>query len=576
MVSILVFVTTMLAVATSSAAGVSKKTLTVTKVGSGTVGSNPAGISCGTTCTASFLTGIDVTLTASAATDSVFQSWSGACSGSAPTCTVTMNRSRNVTATFAALPPPNYVLSVATSGSGTITSNPAGIDCGSSCSASFVSGTAVTLSAVTATGNTFSGWGGACSGAANTCTVDMTTARSVTASFAAVPPRDLDLPRIPWAGGPQYWQQFAKANAAGWTDPRFFPISVFLANPEHANSLLAAGINIYMAVEHRLPLSTATSTGMFVMPQQEEWTQEEVGDDPMAVSWFISDECEMGYSNCTPDWSNDNGEYGRLAVQQSYVDRVEAYHDGRFKHANFGNGITRTWWAPNTMDDHVQLMDSASADKYSYTSPDVDDLLTLSPTWPAGANPATAAAYGWQVDQMKSFQDPASPRPVWVFVETAMPYLSEPGARTIQPDQIEGAVWSGLIHGATGVAYFQHNNNGLCGGTSIVECPAVRAKVTAINAQISALAPVLNTQSYQYDFNNGTDTMLKTYNGSAYIFAGIGLLQDPGVKTFALPAGITGTTVTVVGENRTIPVIGGSFSDDFAAEYTHPVYQITQ
>jgi hypothetical protein len=68
--------------------------------------------------------------------------------------------------------------------------------------------------------------------------------------------------------------------------------------------------------------------------------------------------------------------------------------------------------------------------------------------------------------------------------------------------------------------------------------------------------------------------MLKVHSGDAYIFAGIGLLESPGTKTFNLPAGILGTTVTVVGENRTIPVTNGQFSDTFAAEHTHHVYRV--
>jgi endo-1,4-beta-xylanase len=70
------------------------------------------------------------------------------------------------------------------SGSGTITSSPAGINCGSTCSASYASGATVTLTASPATGSTFAGWSGACSGTA-TCTVSLTAARSVTAAFNA-------------------------------------------------------------------------------------------------------------------------------------------------------------------------------------------------------------------------------------------------------------------------------------------------------------------------------------------------------------------------------------------------------
>jgi hypothetical protein len=386
----------------------------------------------------------------------------------------------------------------------------------------------------------------------------------------------LNLPRIPWEGGPAYWSRFAKANAAGWSNPTFFPISVFLGSMQAAERYKSLGINTYQAMEHNVstvPLSSVTNTGMFVMAQQEEWTPAEVGNNPNVVSWFISDECDMGYSDCTPDWNHDNGEYGRLAVQQSCVNKVSAYNDGRFKHANFGNGVARTFWAPKTMGDHIALMDSVGADKYSYTSPGVDGVLTGSPDWPAGANPMTSASYGWQVDQMRSFQNPASLKPVWGFVETARPLLDEVGARTITPNQMEGAVWSMIIHEARGISYFTQNNDPACEAGKPCNA-AMEVKLIAINGEIKSLAPVLNAQSYQYDFNNATDTMLKDHDGSAYIFADIGLNQSPGNKTFALPAGVGGTAVTVVGENRTIPVRNGAFTDNFAAEYTHHVYQI--
>jgi cellulose 1,4-beta-cellobiosidase len=75
--------------------------LTVTKsgTGAGTVTSSPTGINCGSTCTASFASTVTVTLTA-AATSGTFTSWSGACSGTAATCTVAMSQARSVTATF--------------------------------------------------------------------------------------------------------------------------------------------------------------------------------------------------------------------------------------------------------------------------------------------------------------------------------------------------------------------------------------------------------------------------------------------------------------------------------------------
>src|SRR2546426_6850089 len=61
---------------------------------------NPAGITCGSICSASFNTGTTVTLTATPGTQARFKGWSGACSGTTTTCTVTMNDNLSVTATF--------------------------------------------------------------------------------------------------------------------------------------------------------------------------------------------------------------------------------------------------------------------------------------------------------------------------------------------------------------------------------------------------------------------------------------------------------------------------------------------
>lgn len=81
--------------------------------------------------------------------------------------------------------PPSYAVSVTKSGagSGTVTSAPAGIDCGATCTATFTSGTSVTLTAAPAAGSTFAGWSGACTGTAKTCTVSVIAAVAATARF---------------------------------------------------------------------------------------------------------------------------------------------------------------------------------------------------------------------------------------------------------------------------------------------------------------------------------------------------------------------------------------------------------
>jgi hypothetical protein len=68
-------------------------------------------------------------------------------------------------------------------GSGTVTSSPPGIDCGTACAANFGSGATVTLTATPAPGSVFSAWGGDCSGT-GACNLTMTGARTVTATFS--------------------------------------------------------------------------------------------------------------------------------------------------------------------------------------------------------------------------------------------------------------------------------------------------------------------------------------------------------------------------------------------------------
>ena len=157
--------------------------LTVSKSGSGsgTVTSSPAGIACGATCAASFDRGTVVTLSASATSGSSFVKWTGACSGSG-SCNVSMSAAKSVGAEFALVP--KYSLSVSSSGngSGTVTSSPAGINCGSDCEEAYEQGTKVTLSPAAGGGSEFKGWSGACSGT-GTCEVTMSAAKSVEATF---------------------------------------------------------------------------------------------------------------------------------------------------------------------------------------------------------------------------------------------------------------------------------------------------------------------------------------------------------------------------------------------------------
>jgi len=89
------------------------------------------------------------------------------------------------------------------SGSGTVTSSPSGINCGSDCTETYNAGMIVTLTAMAGSGSTFEGWsGGGCSGT-GTCPVAMEASKTVTAAFAsALPGPTPPAPALPPAAVP--------------------------------------------------------------------------------------------------------------------------------------------------------------------------------------------------------------------------------------------------------------------------------------------------------------------------------------------------------------------------------------
>ena len=107
--------------------------------------------------------------------------WTGCDRSDTNTCTVGMNQARNVSATFKAV----FPLAVSNSGNGLVIGN-GGIYCGSSCSASYPDSSPVTLTGLPNPGYTV-GWSGCDKVQGNICSVLMSGARNITATFAQGP-----------------------------------------------------------------------------------------------------------------------------------------------------------------------------------------------------------------------------------------------------------------------------------------------------------------------------------------------------------------------------------------------------
>lgn len=137
--------------------------ITLSIAGSGTLAAiaNSAVLPCTAGCSVSLDNGIAVTITARPAPGQRLEAWSGACAGTAPTCTVTMTQAMSATAAFV---PTTMRVAVAVRGKGTVTSSPAGIRCPGTCTRVFSGIAAVHLVARPAAGWRFAGWSGACRG----------------------------------------------------------------------------------------------------------------------------------------------------------------------------------------------------------------------------------------------------------------------------------------------------------------------------------------------------------------------------------------------------------------------------
>jgi hypothetical protein len=364
-------------------------------------------------------------------------------------------------------------------------------------------------------------------------------------------------------GGLGYYGRFSNPLP---TSASYFPIGVWGAyamEPRNIAKDKAVGLNTYVWAADPQFLPAIRAAGFHTIADESHAGNPNIGAETKA--WLLGDEVDMtqGPSAC-PSQIN--------AVKSGLP------NDGRARYANYGKGVLiwgATGWAGHNDTSSacfVNAQDITSTDLYWHTDPyQTDDLQS-----------GMSSGYGWSIRRMRMLDAKDGKRtPQWGFVEVTNAMNGPWGPPT--PAEIRGAVWHTLIAGARGIIYFQHDFDGSCmthhalrdTGTACYG-PTIDM-VRSVNRQIKSLARVLNAP-FVMTRHKARDTMagkvryiVKWANGRFWVFAGAD--RGGGKATFRMQC-VGNATANVLGENRSIPVRRGSFTDSFADKDAIHIYRI--
>ena len=371
-------------------------------------------------------------------------------------------------------------------------------------------------------------------------------------------------------GGQDYYSQFSNSLPS---DPSYFPLGVWfesVVSQADVDLDKDAGLNLYVVLTANSNLSLVQRNGMRAILQQSEWrTNQTAINSPAVVGWELFDEIDM-----------QQGPGKGYTTLNNILAQLP--NDRRMRYNNYGKGVM--FWETNGQAERFvnDFQQVVSNDIYWFTDPNVSGsseggkLLN-------GGRPLTptqtrrAANYGYTVDRMRALD--TTHKPIWNFVEVGWPFTetAAQGGRAIQPAEIKAAVWHSIIAGARGIIYFNHSFGGPNQSQHCLREPAyaaVRAAVKSTNQLITQLAPVLNAPFADgfVSASPSVRTMAKFHDNKYYVFAG-SKENDASTPTFSL-SGVDSGTATVIGENRTIPISNGRFSDSFADGNAIHIYRI--
>jgi hypothetical protein len=358
-------------------------------------------------------------------------------------------------------------------------------------------------------------------------------------------------PYAQWENGPPHGKDF-------------FPIAVWLQNPSNANRYKQAGINTYIGL-WRGPteeqLAELKKAGMKVICHQNKTALKHV-DDPTIIGWMHGDE---------PDNAQSLGQgkgYGPPILPKKIIDdyyKIRQADPTRPVILNLGQGVAWDGYYgrgvrtnhPEDYPEYIKGCDIASFDIYPavHDKPEIAGNLWFVAK---GVERLTKWAQGKKV--------------VWNCIECTR--ISNPNTKAT-PQQVKCEVWMSIIHGSMGLIYFVHEWEPKFDESALLNDAGMLSAVTAINRQITELAPVLNSPTIEdaasvSSSNNAVPIaiMAKKHNGATYLFTA-GMRGDKTTATFTLQHAEGVKNVEVIGENRTIAVKDGVFKDNFQTWDVH-------
>lgn len=386
-------------------------------------------------------------------------------------------------------------------------------------------------------------------------------------------------------GGPGYYARFAPSLPAS---AGFFPVGVWfesVTQPADAALDKAAGINTYVQLTDNSDINLIRQAGMYAIDSNVAQ-----GHGSETVGWLTSDEADMWAGPGNARWTGyypgtgvicaPASAYCGYTVQRTLLSKLP--HDHRLRYSNYGKGVI-FWDSDAEAAPFInEFQDVVSADTYWLTDDDICAAGQGGALIGAGQSALPPALchlpsnYGLTVDRMRDLVSPRGSKPVWALVEVGHPF-TQGGWPTAKPADVVAAVWSSLIHGARGIVYFNHSFGGPCVSQSALREPcytAVRAAVTRADAQIAALAPVLNAPfaAGVVHASAGVAVSVKWYRGHFYLLAGSTRTAAQTV-TFSMPC-VGRAKVTVLFEGRELTAEHGAFRDRFASQDAVHRYRI--